>query len=213
MTFRLTGKSRRPGSTLRQGSGQKKSRALRPALLSDHENRRLIAAPPAASAGSAGTTTATPATPLLSTGSTRTTWSGRPTLAGCRDRHAIGAVVVDFLSLFHRGAVIVVEVFAAFDHDGAGIRRWLPLFRRSRPWRTRCSRRRCFRRSHIASGTTTRPTRIRLRQSQLLPLFLQYGLARQLDSVAFDAKHLHHHLIALVQLVLHFASRDARRSR
>src|ERR1700733_4768773 len=123
-------------------------------------------------------------------GTTRTSRSA--SFRRCGIRGAIRAIEVWLISAFDKW-LIIIELFATFDGDGAGVGRRLPFYRGLRLG-ARSTGSRSFA-ATIVSGW--------LGEAELFPLLAQERLARKLDAVAFDAQDLDQYLIAFAELVLH----------
>src|SRR5579862_1203072 len=98
------------------------------------------------------------------------------------------------LVLFIELTLLLVEVLAALDQDRALIGGRLTIIELV----PRLCRRRCSGCVDLCSALGRRFL------CDLGALFLDQRLAAQLDAIAFDGQHLHHHLVAFAQLVLHF---------
>src|SRR5579871_2354054 len=159
-----------------------------------YENGELLSL--AAAATRASTATTTTPVPAASIAASRPSTPAAGNLAR-RHRRAFGTVEVRLVVLVDLLRLILVEVLAALDQDRALVRprllivEFVPRLRRRWNWRLyRCRfGGRCFHRRLLR---------------QLRLLLADQRLAAQLDAVAFDRQHLHHHLVAFAQLVLHF---------
>jgi hypothetical protein len=136
-----------------------------------------------------------PPAPLTGCGSTRRC---RPaSLCGSRGRSAVRTVEVRLIAALDEW-LLVIEFFATFNGDGAGIRCRLPFDRGLRlcPRRTR-------RRDVAPTIVSTRTASGWLWKSELFALLFQQSFARKLDAIAFDSQNLDQYLIAFAQFVLH----------
>jgi hypothetical protein len=136
-----------------------------------------------------------PPAPLTGCGSARRC---RPAaLCWPRSGSAVRTVEVRLIAALDEW-LLVIEFFATFNGDGAGIRCRLPFYRglRLRPRRTW---RRDVAPTIVSAGTTSGW----LWESELFALLFQQRLARKLDAIAFDSQNFDQDLIAFAQFVLH----------
>ena len=158
---------------------------------------------PATSATAAAWSAATAATPATPTPTTLSMTALTRSATADRDRNAIGAVEVHLLAAFLIATFGLVEVVAAFNGDGAGVRRWLALFIARGTWLTL----RDFPPPAAVDGCRDVGDRSALRPGSGCPASarcsVEQCLARQLDAVAFDAEDLDQNLVAFTELVLY----------
>src|SRR5579863_1144293 len=158
---------------------------------------RTAATATASATGTAATATASPCA-----GSATLRTAGAGGLTGIHRRGSIIAVEVGLVFLVDFSG-LVVKVVSALDQDRALVGGRLALV--ELVTRTARSARLPRQRNRRLAGRNLDGVGVgRCLLRHLGLLLADERLAAELDAVAFDGQHLHHHLVAFAQFVLHF---------